>query len=109
MQAVDKLTGEGGRKVEMDGIASKAIEEIRDILGSSIEDDRLRYYQQKSRTYLQTVFDELRMREFTMYYTMSGPGEQLTRARRNEGLWCDMLNLHNFRLTYLALLNCAVR
>ena len=90
-QAVDKLTGEGGRKVELEQIAKKAVEEISGILGSSIEDERLGYYQEKSRANLRTVFDELRMREFTMYYTMSGPGEQFTRARRNEGLWCDML------------------
>jgi len=77
--------------VELEEIAREAVAEIRSILGSSIEDNRLRYYQEKNRANLLTVFDELRMREFTMYYTMSGPGEQLTRARRNEGLWCDML------------------
>jgi len=77
--------------VELEQTAKKVVKEIRSILASSIEDERLEYYQEKSRANLRTVFDELRMREFTMYYTWSGPGEQFTRARRNEGMWCDML------------------
>lgn len=77
--------------MEMDGIARKAIEEIRSMLASPIKDNRLEYYPQNSRAHLRTVFDEIRMREFTLYYTMSDPGDQMARGRRNEGLWCDML------------------
>ena len=52
--------------MELKEIAREAVAEIRSILGSSIEDNRLRYYQEKNRANLLTGFDELRMREFTM-------------------------------------------
>jgi hypothetical protein len=75
----------------MDVPSQIAVKIIRRVLDSPIEKDRVALYPKILRTKIKTRFDELRLREFTMYFTMNGPGEQLTRARRNEGLWCDML------------------